>query len=209
MGRHLTGETDMTRRRLVLLAVIVEALLGLVALVGGWLLKLPMGEWVVWSATGLLWGLGGTVVLLAILLLCRRFPVGPIGKLMRLVDERVAPVFRECRLIDLLIIAVLAGAGEELLFRGLIQGGLECWLVPWWGESGGTMAALVVAGVVFGVAHWISREYAVFATVLGLVLGSLAVVTGDLLASMAAHAGYDFVALLILTKGRGNAEEPE
>lgn len=205
----MMGEMYMTRGQLVLLAVIVEVLLGMIALVGGWLLKLPMGDWLVWSFTGLLWGLGGTVALLAILLLCRRFPVGPIGKLMGLVDERVAPIFRECQLIDLLVIAVLAGFGEELLFRGLVQGGLECWLVPWWGESGGTMGGIVVASVVFGVAHPISREYAVFATVVGLLLGWLAVVTGDLLASMVAHAGYDFVALLILTKQRGEAREPD
>ena len=53
----------------------------------------------------------------------------------------------------------------------------------------------------FGLAHCISREYVVFATVFGLLLGWMAIATGDLLAPMVAHGGYDFVALLLLTKG--------
>ena len=192
---------SMRRKQIVILAVVVEAGLGVVALAGGWWWKLPVGEWVAWSAEGLGWGLAGAVVLLGILLLCRRFQVGPIGRLMRLVDETVKPLFRECRVVDLLVISVLAGIGEELLFRGLIQGGLAGWLESWWGEGAGGAVALGVASGLFGLAHCISREYVVFATVFGLLLGWMAIATGDLLAPMVAHGGYDFVALLLLTKG--------
>ena len=50
-----------------------------------------------------------------------------------------------------------------------------------------------------------TREYAVFAMVLGFFLGWLVLVTGDLTAAIIAHAGYDFAALLLLTR-RGRVE---
>ncbi len=88
--------------------------------------------------------------------------------------------------------------GEEFLFRGLIQGGLT----RWWGE----WPALGVASVVFGLAHCMTLGYAVFATVLGFLLGWMVLVTGDLTAAIGAHAGYDFAALLLLTKKGGDDE---
>ena len=48
---------SMRRKQIVILAVVVEAGLGVVALAGGWWWKLPVGEWVAWSAEGLGWGL--------------------------------------------------------------------------------------------------------------------------------------------------------
>lgn len=172
--------------------------MGLLALGLGWFFRLPVTAWVRPDATGIVLGVVGATVLFGILLLCRRFPVGPIGRLMRFVDATVKPLFLKCRPVDLLLIALCAGVGEELLFRGLIQGGLA----RWWGE----WPALAVASVVFGLAHCMTREYAVFATVLGFLLGWLVIVTGDLTAAIVAHAGYDFVALLLLTKKGGDDE---
>ena len=190
----------MTRRQIVTLAVAVEAGLGVAAVVLAWMLKLPMDEWVRFTLHGLLWGIGGAAILLAILCLCRRFPVGPIGRLMRLVDHHVRPLFRHCTVVDLLIISILAGIGEELFFRGLLHAWIERYTAGWFGPDAAVWVALAATSVLFGVAHCISREYTVFATVLGVLLGGLALLTGDLLASIVAHAGYDFVALLLLTR---------
>jgi hypothetical protein len=134
----------------------------------------------------------GALVLLGILMLCQRYPVGAIGRLMHFVEATVKPLFRECGVIDLLLVSLLAGVGEELFFRGLVQGGLEGWFGKW--------GALGMASVVFGLAHCMTREYVVFAAGLGLLLGWLAIATGTLLAPIIAHAGYDFMALLMLTK---------
>ena len=189
---------SLTRRQMLFLAVGVEAGMGLLALGLGWFFHLPVTEWVRPGVTGIVLGAGGAAILFGILLLCRRFPVGPVGRLMRFVDATVKPLFLKCRPGDLLVIALLAGVGEELLFRGLIQGGLA----RWWGE----WPALGVASVVFGLAHCMTRAYAVFATVLGFLLGWLVLVTGDLTAAIVAHAGYDFAALLLLTKKGGDDE---
>ena len=136
--------------------------------------------------------MAGALVLLGILMLCQCYPVGAIGRLMHFVEVTVKPLFRDCRVSDLLLVSILAGVGEELLFRGLVQVGLEGWLGKW--------GALGVASVVFGLAHCMTREYVVFAAGLGLLLGLLAIATGNLLAPIIAHAGYDFLALLMLTK---------
>ncbi len=127
---------------------------------------------------------------------------------MRLVDEMVSPMFGECRVGDLLLISVLAGIGEELLFRGLIHEVLAGWLLPWWGEEAAAAASLVVVSGLFGAAHWLSKEYALFAMVMGLLLGWMALATGNLLASMVAHGVYDFGALLMLTRGARRRDDP-
>jgi len=101
-------------------------------------------------------------------------------------------LFADSSLSDLAIISVLAGICEEALFRGVAQ----AWVATW---SNAHIAVIIVA-VVFGLTHAISVRYAVFVTVLGLVLGYLFYFTGSILAAMMAHAVYDFFALLWATR---------
>ena len=193
------------RRRIFLIAIGVEGGMGVVAVAVGFLLGMPVGQWVTWSQVGLLWGMAGAAVMLALLWLCRVMPVDGMQRLNRLADRLVRSLFGRSGWWELLVIALLAGWGEEFLFRGLLQGGLESLFgglalpFPGWMPQA---AALVIASVGFGFAHCLSREYVVFATFIGLMLGGMAIATGDLLAPIVAHAAYDFVALLLL---RGNA----
>jgi membrane protease YdiL (CAAX protease family) len=98
------------------------------------------------------------------------------------------------------LISLAAGVGEELLFRGLLQAAIADWLHPW--------AGLGIASLVFGLAHSITRTYAVLATLLGAYLGGLWLACDNLLAPMITHALYDFLALLYLigTNQTENAE---
>ena len=50
------------------------------------------------------------------------------------------------------------------------------------------------------MAHWVSTTYAVVAGIVGLYLGSLYLITQNLLAPVVTHALYDFVALLVLAR---------
>ena len=77
----------------------------------------------------------------------------------------------ECTVADLALISLLAGLGEELLFRGLIQDGLVGWLGPW--------PALVLTSVLFGLMHPITPGYAVLATLAGAYLGWVYLATGE------------------------------
>jgi membrane protease YdiL (CAAX protease family) len=101
--------------------------------------------------------------------------------------ELVVALFKDASLPELALIAALAGIGEEMLFRGLIQ----TWLT---GLAGPTVA-IVATAALFGLAHAISRSYVFFAFLLGLILGYLYYVTASLPSVMIAHAVYDFVAL--------------
>jgi uncharacterized protein len=109
-----------------------------------------------------------------------------------LVEERIAPVFAGCRPAELALIAAMAGLGEELLFRGVLQPALAEHILPW--------LAAVVVGLSFGAVHWITPTYAALAGIVGTYLGILALVSGNLLAPIVAHALYDLVALLLLTR---------
>ena len=91
------------------------------------------------------------------------------------------------------MIAALAGLGEELLFRGVAQRGIEQ-------VSGSGNIGLVAASLLFGLAHPISKTYTFMATLVGLYLGGLLLASDNLLAPIVTHAAYDFAALVYLVK---------
>jgi membrane protease YdiL (CAAX protease family) len=111
--------------------------------------------------------------------------------LQTLVQQWLVPIFRPCSIGQLLLISILAGVGEELLFRGALQAGIQQY-------GGSAAAALVIASVLFGAAHPISATYAFLAGAVGAYLGWLWLSTGNLLVPMVAHAAYDFAALVYL-----------
>ena len=87
-------------------------------------------------------------------------------------------------------LSVLAGIGEELLFRGAVQGWLLQHTGPW--------TAVIAASVLFGLVHYISFTYFLMATGLGLIMGATYQLSGSLGLVMAWHALYDMVAIFCL-----------
>jgi CAAX protease family protein len=112
-----------------------------------------------------------------------------------LAERLLAPMLRGVTPLELLSVALAAGFGEELLFRGLIQEGLAHW---WSGFPAGWLAAWLLTSALFGVCHWLSGTYAFLAMLAGLYLGLLLMVFDNLLVPMTAHAMYDLAALLYL-----------
>jgi membrane protease YdiL (CAAX protease family) len=88
---------------------------------------------------------------------------------------------------DLLVLSVLAGIGEEAIFRGFLQTWLATHLPVW--------VAVLTCAVAFGLVHFISLHYCVYITVLGLVFGAITVISGGPWSAVVAHAVFDFVAL--------------
>jgi membrane protease YdiL (CAAX protease family) len=83
-------------------------------------------------------------------------------------------------------VAVTAGICEELLFRGYAY-----WYVGGWS---GHIVALVAAAILFGYAHiYQGMRRALDITILGLILGVIAVVSGSLLPVILMHAAQDLV----------------
>jgi len=116
----------------------------------------------------------------------------PLVELKKQVREMIRTLFPRASVVELAIIAVLAGVGEELLFRGAIQTLVGRWTSP--------LIGLVIASLIFGALHAVSRLYFILATLTGAYLGWLLVQFDDLTVPIVAHALYDFVALVYLTR---------
>jgi len=178
--------------RVIWLAIAFEGGLLLLALVLGSLLGYEpfRGIHLAWEAV--LWGGVATVPPLLGMWWCARSDWEPFLRLMREVEEKIVPIFANCSVVALAFISLLAGLGEEALFRGVIQAALSDWSYPW--------ISVVVASLLFGLGHMITPTYAILAGLLGAYLGAILVIYGNLLTVIVVHALYDFVALIYLTQ---------
>jgi membrane protease YdiL (CAAX protease family) len=140
------------------------------------------------NLAGLLWGVCATLPLLLGLVWMLRSRVGPVQRLVALVLEHLGPMVAPQSLAGLAALALVAGVSEEVLFRGVIQPGLSRWLP--------LGAALIVTSLMFGLVHFASRTYAIFAALMGVYLGALFQLAENLFAPIIAHALYNFVALV-------------
>jgi membrane protease YdiL (CAAX protease family) len=181
--------------------MVFEGALIFVALGAGWVLSFDPLATMRWShddlpalAGAVGWGFLATVPMIAGLLVIDLLPVGPLGELRRLSHHVVLPLFRRANLGQLAMISLLAGLGEEMLFRGLLQAGLSQWI----GGLPGMLTGLAVASLLFGLCHAVRPVYAVFAILIGFYFGLLFLWTGNLVAPIITHGLYDFVALTYL-----------
>src|SRR5262245_42503794 len=109
------------RREVVLLAVLFEGGLGVLALGFGWLVDCPPWQGLYWNVKDTFLAAIATLPLLLLFLLCVRWPLGPLARIKAFAEEVIKPLFRACTLLDLAAISLLAGVGEEMLFRGVLQ----------------------------------------------------------------------------------------
>ncbi|HEY2760118.1 MAG TPA: CPBP family intramembrane glutamic endopeptidase [Pirellulales bacterium] len=177
---------------IVRMGLLFEGVLALAACCIGLFLTTPPWQRIILRPLDIVWGLLATLPLVLGLLIMRRIRTGPLGKLNSTVDSMLVPMFARCTILQLALISVMAGLGEELLFRGVLQPVLIGWL--------GIAAGLCIASVIFGLLHAVTITYAVLATIVGVYLGWLALATGNLLGPIIAHGLYDFVALVYLIR---------
>lgn len=175
------------RARPVLFASLFEGGLGVLAVVLALLFGLQPWANLELSMFALVISLAATSPLLAIFHWLRQAGWRWARELQEIVEQGLVPLFRGTGPIGIGLVAVMAGVGEELLFRGVIQAGLEGPL--------GTWGALIVASLVFGLAHCVSRAYFLVTTVIGFYLGLIYIWTGNLLIPILIHALYDWFAL--------------
>ena len=186
-------------KHFALMAAVFEGSLILAAIALGWLLDAPPLKTFQFNVQGVCVGLAATLPPLAVFWLCLKCPWRPLAKISRIMNEMIVPLFRECRLVELAIIAALAGVGEEMLFRGVVQAAVMQKIAG----PGGVWFGLLGAAVLFGLLHLITPTYAILAGLIGLYFGWLWLACGNLLAPITAHGAYDFLALLYLTRAGG------
>lgn len=145
-------------------------------------------------ASGVLWGVTAALPLVAFLFWDGFDRWTALQGLKDDVSRILRHYLQGARHWQLLAIAAMAGLGEELLFRGLLQAGLAA-LLP---ADVAIVGSVLVASVIFGACHYLSHTYFMLATIAGLYFGLLMINSGSLLAPIIAHALYDYVALAYL-----------
>ena len=196
------------REVVIILTVFFEFGLAPISLFLGWLLGHPPLETFQWSPEAAVWGAAATVPLILMFLGMLRWPFGPLARVKKFCDDEVVPLLEKSTWSDIALISLSVGVCEEMLFRGVIQASLIALLQSWFGDWWGVPWGLGMASVIFGLVHPISLTYMVIVAILGLYLGVVWIVGGNLLTVMITHALYDFAALAYLLRIRppGGAE---
>lgn len=172
------------------LFVLFEAGLAPLAVVLGWAFgQNPLGDFV-WEEGAFYSGILAALPMLVLLACAVRWPIGPLVRIKTFFDRELAPLLEGCEWPDLALLSIAAGVGEEMLFRGVIQGVMMRVLGPILGLAG--------ASVLFGLLHPVSVAYVIMAALLGAYLGYVWIASGNLLTVIVAHAVYDFIALIVM-----------
>jgi len=188
-----TSDSGLGRNQFLNLAGAFQGGMVLVALGLAWVLKVDPWNYVAWNADALMWGVFATLPLCGVTLLLLRSRVPALRRLTGIWLETLGPVLVECRWWELVILSLLVGISEELLFRGVLQ----VWLMRW-----SLAGALVLTNLLFAVAHALSPAYAFLAGSVGLYLGCLMLVAEppNLVIPILCHAGSDLFSFWCLRR---------
>ncbi|MGI9458151.1 MAG: CPBP family intramembrane glutamic endopeptidase [Aeoliella sp.] len=173
--------------------MIFESGLGFVGILVAWLAGVSIHSRVQVTSPAIVRGLIACLPMLVLMLAASYSKWSPLVQLRNQVETLVSEMFGGSSWLELALICIAAGMGEELLFRGALQ--------PWLGQLTGPTVAIIGIGLLFGLAHSLSKIYFVAATLIGCYLGWLTEAYDDLVAPIVAHAVYDFVAILFIRRG--------
>ncbi len=112
----------------------------------------------------------------------------PVGDSVRPALEKMQELFNDAGFWPLVcLLAVLPAVCEELAFRGFILSGFRRMGHPW--------RAIVFTSILFGVTHGILQQ-SLIASLLGVVLGFLAIQSGSILPCMTFHVVHNSLAVV-------------
>ncbi len=174
--------------------VAFELGLGAIALLIATWLSLDLGaRWKIDLAT-LNWAVIATLPLVGLMLTLTQSDWRWVRILNEPIETYVRPMFGQLPRGSLILVALAAGTGEELLFRGVIQEGLTQW-------QGATLG-LLLSSVLFGLAHALNRYYVLATFFVGLYLGLLYQFSQNIVLVILVHALYDWIVLRFLLFSR-------
>ena len=153
------------------------------------------------SAAGLEWpqvgvdallGIGVGLSLVAVTWLLARF-LHPLQEL----EREFRRVFGDASVRSIIVLAIISGVAEELVFRGTLQ--------PWIGY--------VAASIIFGCLHFVPSTvflpWTLFALGAGFLFGWLFEWRGSLVAPICAHVVVNALNLLVIVRVRPAPRRPE
>lgn len=155
-----------------------------------------------WDLLGILIGFGGQILIGIIYAPFQHDIHNFNGPSQRLTGAAHGPGF----VVIAIATVLLAPAMEELFFRGLLLKGLVRVMTPLRAAGGartaGVVAAVIVDGLLFGLAHgeWVQLAgLAIF----GVILAAVSYRTGRLGMNMVAHASFNLVAIIAIATQNG------
>lgn len=184
---------ELLQRRPIIFALGFEGSLAVLALLLALLFGLQPWRTIDSSVDALVLSILATAPLIVAVLALMRVPWRWVKELQRILDDQLLPLFRGAGPTAVLSVALMAGIGEELLFRGVIQAGLTGLVGP--------MTALAIASLLFGLAHALTVAYFVLTCLMGVYLGWLYQATGNLLVPIMVHFLYDWIVLAWYLRG--------
>lgn len=173
-------------------AVAFEGSLIALSIALGWGLGIPVWQDFNWDRSVIVGSIAITAPLLGMFFLSYHSRIKPLTRIKSILEEQFKPYFRECNLAQLLIMCLLAGFGEEMLFRGVLQ--------PFFGMFMPIWLAILLASICFGLAHALTLTYFFLACGAGIYFGVFFEYFGNLTEISLAHGLYDFLVILFLTK---------
>lgn len=197
------NQSSFQTRDFFLNACYFEASLIIVAIVLGWIAGIDPFARLFYSEVALGYGVLGALPMVLFFHLAEGRQEASFQKIRRLLLETLGPSLHKRHWADLLMLAMIAGLSEEILFRGVIQ--------PWIETAWGLTAGLIVSNMLFGMAHAVTPLYTILAFLIGLYLSGAMDYGGtrNLLTPVLIHAIYDFWAFLALVKTyRAERERP-
>ena len=173
-------------RQLLIRALLLEGALIALALIWAFLRELPLRESFSINFPDSLLG-----VCIGVFLLGANYVLVEYGsryfaffrKIKCLIENEISPLFRRIGFSTIAIIALISGAAEELLFRGVLQAEIGIWF----------------SSILFGAAHiWRKAAivYGIYAAVVGLFFSAIYLWSGNLWVPALAHMVNNFAALL-------------
>lgn len=196
-----------------------ELAIGIIALIVAWFAEIdarayigPLEE-LTWQGIGgdVAIGLLASLPLLGAITLLMRIEHESIAAIKRLADAPTMKALLSLSTVELLILSLCAGIGEELAFRGCILplvtalplAGGEIPNPYQVGESFSVaipsllVAAVVFSSIGFGMLHPITKLYVFVASLMGVYFAALLIFSGSLVVPIVAHAAYDAAQFLI------------
>jgi len=165
----------------------------LLGIAGIWLLNVSLPAATIGWMLASIFGVVLAVMTFAIFLLVYRFG-GRFAQTLLTDLQRVWGLFAGYSWIKMVVVATLAGIGEELLFRGFAQTWLNNYLAVAW--------AILISSIIFAVLHYLSYAYFICAVLMSIAFGIGYYLSGSLLMVIVWHGVYDFIALTVIVKYR-------
>lgn len=148
--------------------------------------------------SGLAFGAAAGIALTVCMALLQKLPLKFIQDFNGQTVPQLMSILAGLSTPQIVVVALSAGVGEELLFRGWLMHGItgDLTTCPW----PRLIAGLVVSSIVFGFAHPMNWLYVVLAALMGTAFGGIYWYTNNLLAPIAAHWIYDAIMIVWLMK---------